>query len=57
MGDETYTAQIPVINSASIIPNPSFINTSAIIQVFCEDKTVVLYPSYFQSGEIQCGEV
>lgn len=55
--DESYTAQIPVINAATIAPNPETINSQAIIKVFCVDETVILYPSYFQSGEIQCGEV
>lgn len=56
MNDETYTAQIPVVTSASFTPNPARINSSVRLQVFCADETVILYPSYYQAGEIQCGE-
>ena len=50
MGDETYTAQIPEIDSAAFLPNPVSINSAVLIQVFVSEKTVVLTPAYMQSG-------
>ena len=54
---EASIAAIPSIESASITPNPSNINSPILIRAFITEKAVILTPVYFYTGEIQSGEV
>lgn len=52
-----YTAQIPVIESASFTPNPAAMNTTTLLSVYITEETVTLEPVWAYSDEIYCGEV
>ena len=52
-----YTAQIPVITSASFAPNPAAINATTLLSVYITEETVTLEPVWAYSGEIYSNEV
>lgn len=52
-----YTAQIPVIVSASFVPNPADMNTQTALSVQVTEETVTLSPVWEYSGQIYSGEV
>lgn len=54
---DEYTAQIPVIVSASFAPNPANMNNPTVLSVQVTEQTVILEPTWFFTNEIYCGEV
>ena len=54
---DEYTAQIPVIASASFSPNPANMNSPTVLSVQVTEQTVILGPTWFWANEIYCGEV
>lgn len=52
-----YTAQIPDITAAVIDPNPAAINAPVMLRVTVTERTVILEPYYYYSGDIFSGEV
>lgn len=56
MADE-YSILIPVITSSVFSVNPVDMNRKTVLSVTVIEKTVVLEPDFFYSGEIYSGEV
>lgn len=56
MADQ-YTVVIPEIIAASFSINPININSNTMLSVSVAEKTVILEPVKFYSGEIFAGEV
>ena len=51
-----YTAQVPKIAAAVLLPNPATINGKVKLQVTVIEETVIVYPSYYYSGDLYAGE-
>ena len=47
-----YTAQVPKIAAAVLLPNPATINGKVKLQVTVIEETVIVYPSYYYSGDL-----
>lgn len=56
MADE-YSILIPEITSASFSLNPADMNSKTVLSVIVIEKTMILEPEFFYSGEIYSGEV
>lgn len=54
---DTFTVLIPEITSASFSINPSVINGKTVLSVTVTEKTVILEPEKYYSGEFYSGEV
>jgi hypothetical protein len=54
---ETYTVLVPEITSAAFSVNPVNMNSSTILSVTVTEKTIVLEPEKYYSGEFFSGEV
>lgn len=52
-----YQIQVPVIEVSNITPNPVDFNESFLLSVSVSEKTVILEPYYYYSGELYAGEV
>ena len=50
------TALVPKIAAAILIPNPASINGKVKLQVTVIEEAVVVYPSYYSSGDLFAGE-
>lgn len=51
-----YTAQVPKIAAAVLLPNPATINGKVKLQVTVIEESVIVYPSYYYSGDLYAGE-
>lgn len=51
-----YTAQVPKVAAAVLLPNPATINSKVKLQVTVIEETVIVYPSYYYSGDLYAGE-
>lgn len=56
MADQ-YTALVPEITDALFSANPADMNNKILLAVTVVEKTVILEPDYYYSGEIYSGEV
>ena len=56
MADE-YSILIPEITSAMFSVNPADMNSKTSLSVTVIEKTIILEPYFFYSGEIYSGEV
>ena len=56
MADE-YSILIPEITAAAFSVNPADMNIKTVLSVTVIEKTVILEPDFFYSGEIYSGEV
>ena len=56
MADE-YSILIPEITVASFSANPVGMNRKTVLSVEVTEKTIILKPAFFYSGEIYSGEV
>lgn len=54
---DTYPIQMPAITAATLSPNPVLQNASYTISVTITERTVVLEPYNYLSGELYSGEV
>lgn len=51
-----YTAQVPKITASVLLPNPATINGKVKLQVTVIEEAVIVYPSYYYSGDLYAGE-
>ena len=51
-----YTAQVPKIAAAVLLPNPAIINGKIKLQVSVVEESVIAYASYYSSGDLFAGE-
>lgn len=54
---DTYTVLVPEITAASFSVNPVNINSSTVLTVSITEKTIILEPEKYYSGEFFSGEV
>ena len=54
---DTYTILIPEITTASFSINPVSINAPTVLAVSITEKTIILEPEKYYSGEFFSGEV
>lgn len=50
------TALVPKITAAILIPNPANINGKVKLQVTVIEESIVVYSSYYSSGDLFAGE-
>lgn len=54
---DTYTVLVPEITAASFSVNPVNINSATVLTVTITEKTIILEPEKYYSGEFFSGEV
>lgn len=54
---DSYSILIPEITTAAFSVNPADMNSKTVLTVTVIEKTVILEPDFFYSGEIYSGEV